>query len=108
MLVQTTIPEASIETLNKRVLGWLAGLDEVQLDTRLLTPEEHGFAGHLRTIIEDQRAWPTTALHDLIEPSRHPGAGDANIHQLPNTQARVVIDDVQDPDAPTAGQAGRE
>src|SRR3954447_21826831 len=43
MLVQTTLPEASIETLNKRILGGLAGLDEGQLDTRLLTPEEQGF-----------------------------------------------------------------
>jgi hypothetical protein len=77
----------------------------MQLDPALLAPEEHGFAGHLRAVIKSQRMWPTTALDDLIEPPRHPDPGDANIHQLPDTQARIVVDNVQDPDPPTASQA---
>jgi hypothetical protein len=58
-------------------------------------------AYHLRAVIEYQRAWPATALNKLIEPPRHPRARDTKIYQLANTQARVIVANVQDPDAPT-------
>jgi hypothetical protein len=37
--------ELAVEALNKRVLRWLAGLNEVQLNPVLLGPEEHRLAG---------------------------------------------------------------
>jgi hypothetical protein len=77
----------------------------MQLDPAFLAPEAHGFAGHCRAVIKSQRMWPTTAVDALIEPPRHSDAGDATIHQLPDTQARVVVDNVQAPDPPTASQA---
>ncbi len=104
VLVQTAVSEASVEAFNKSVLAGLARLDEMQLDPAFVAPEEHGFAGHLRTVIEHQCAWSTTTRDDLIEPPHHPGAGDTNIHELSNTQARIVVDNVQDPDASATGE----
>jgi hypothetical protein len=53
LLIQTTIPEATIEALNERVLGRFARLNEVQIHAGLSAPEEHRFARHLRNVVED-------------------------------------------------------
>ena len=38
---------------HKCILSWLARLNEVQLDSGVLTPQEHRLAGHFWAIIQD-------------------------------------------------------
>ena len=53
MLIQARVAETSIETLDKRILDRLPGLDETEPDSGLLRPEEHGLAGQFRAVVED-------------------------------------------------------
>ena len=53
MLIQTAVTEPSVEALDKCILSWLARLNEVQLDSGVLTPQEHRLARHFWTIIQD-------------------------------------------------------
>ena len=45
MHVQTVFPELATERFDKRILGWLAGLDELQRNVPLLCPEKHRLTG---------------------------------------------------------------
>ena len=45
--IQTVRSELAVKTVDECVLSGFAWLDEVQLRTRLLSPEEHRLAGEL-------------------------------------------------------------
>lgn len=51
VLIQAFITKASVKTLNKSVLRWLAGLDKSQLHTMLKSPLIECAAGKLRALI---------------------------------------------------------
>ena len=55
MQIQAVIAELAVEAFDEGILGRLARLGEVQLDMSGPCPEEHRFAGELRTVVADQR-----------------------------------------------------
>ena len=55
VLVQTLVSEPSVKAFNKAVLGWLAGLDEVDMNTVCISPFIHELAGKLRPIVRGNR-----------------------------------------------------
>lgn len=54
MLVQALIPEAAIETLDIRILGRLAWVDEIQLNAVVIGPGIKRSTAKLRSIVDDQ------------------------------------------------------
>jgi len=51
MPVKTFLPHFTIETLDKAILRWLSFSYETQLNSSLVCPFEHNFAGKLGTVI---------------------------------------------------------
>ena len=51
VLVQTFVPEATVERLDVCVLIWLARLDQAQLHAMVVRPLQHGSAGELLAVV---------------------------------------------------------
>ena len=51
--IETVLPELAVKALDKRILGWLSKLDEVEFHAALLRPKEHRLAGQLWAIVAD-------------------------------------------------------
>lgn len=51
MQVQAVLAKLAVEAFYERVLRRLARLNEVQLHAGVLSPEEQGLAGELRTVV---------------------------------------------------------
>lgn len=49
--IQAVLSELAVKALYECVLSWLAWLDEVQLHSRFLRPEEHCLAGELWSVV---------------------------------------------------------
>lgn len=76
VLIQTSIPELAIEAFNKGILGWLAGLDDLQPDLVVSVPEEHGFRGGLSTIVKGGALRFVSLYHQLFPKPGYPEATD--------------------------------
>jgi len=55
VLIEAFIPESTVKAFNKAVLGWLAGLDEVDMNTVCISPFIHELAGKLRPVVRGDR-----------------------------------------------------
>ncbi len=53
--VQTVVAKLTVETLDEGILRGLPGLNELQLHTPALRPEEHCLAGEFGTVVANQR-----------------------------------------------------
>ena len=53
VLVQALVAETSVERFNEGILGRLSGLYEMQIDARIACPDDHGFAGELGPVVDD-------------------------------------------------------
>lgn len=53
VLIQAAVPERAVETFDKCILSRLPRLNEVQLCSRSLAPEEHRLAGQLAAVVAD-------------------------------------------------------
>ena len=71
MLVETFVAEGSVEALHKRVLGWLAGLNEVQANAASVGPTVQSMADELRPVVRDDDFGQPTLLDELLEHSSH-------------------------------------
>src|SRR6056297_1290328 len=102
MLVETGLPEPTVEALDKRILSGLSRLDEVQLHTVISGPEEHRLTGQLGAVVADDGS-RQRAIEFGEEPG-HPGPGDRGIDELTDALATEVIDDIQDSEASAVSQ----
>ena len=62
VFVQAIVSERTVETLDKRVLHGFAGLNEVQLRSTALAPEEHRLTGKFGAVVADNRIRFTASL----------------------------------------------
>jgi len=67
VLIQTFIPKAAIETLNKSILRWLTRLDKSQLYTMLKSPLIECAAGKFRALIGFYRCWIAMKKRDAVQ-----------------------------------------
>ena len=102
MLVETALPEAPVEALDKCVLSRLSGLDEVQLHAVISGPEEHRLTGQFGAVVADD-GFRQRAI-EFGKESSHPGPGDRGINELTDALAAEVIDDIEDPEASPISQ----
>jgi hypothetical protein len=55
MGVQALRSEGSVEGFHKRIVGWLPGTQEVDLDPVLISPQIHGLTGELAAVVTKQQ-----------------------------------------------------
>lgn len=67
VLIQTFIPKAAIETLNKSILRWLTRLDKSQLYAMLKSPLFECAAGKFRALIGSYRCRIATKKRDAVQ-----------------------------------------
>ena len=104
IFVQAVFSEFAVEALHKGVLGRLAGLDEVKLDLVSSSPEEHRLGSELRAIVKHQGLGQCSGTSELIQIPSQSFTPNGCVHDLANTFAGEVIDQVKDADPPPAGQ----
>jgi len=78
----------------------LAGLDEAQPDAGALGPPEHRPAGTLGAVVENDRLRQAVALGELVEVAGQPCARDRHVDDPAGAEPAVIVDDVQDAEAP--------
>ena len=103
-LVQEFVPHAAIEALAKAVLHRFSRRDIVPCDAVLRSPAEVRVRGELRPIVRDDHPrFPPPFDQDAQFP-RDPFPRDRRVGNRRETFARDVIDDVENPEPPSAGE----
>src|SRR5690606_20552325 len=97
------VAKLAVEAFDKRILRWLAWLNQFQLHAVLISPLVERFARELRPLIRANCAWITPKLRRLIEYARHVNSGDAVVHHQIDGLFGKVIDDGQAFQASTVG-----
>lgn len=87
MLIQAAIPERPVEAFDECILGRFPGLNEMQLGSGSLTPEEHRLAGQLAAVIADYGVGERSMLADLVKKPGKPFARDREVDDLTNALA---------------------
>ena len=74
VLVQTFIPEPTIEGFAERVLGRLARGNVMPVEIMVLSPAENGIRSELRAVVRDNELRLTAAFDQAVEFPDDPAA----------------------------------
>jgi hypothetical protein len=77
---QTLFPQPSVESLDVRVLHWLAGLNVHQLDLPFHAPRQKMPARPLRPVVAANCFRPSALGHDPLQYSRHSPTVETRVH----------------------------
>lgn len=103
--VQKLVAHAAVEALAEGVLHWFAWRDVMPADGLGLTPGEISVRGELLAVVEMiVRGRPYHASHERRQLADHSLAGDRRAGDREQTLARGMIDNIEDPEAPPAGE----
>ena len=105
VLVQAFIPQTTVEALDEAVLHRFAGRDVVPFDLPVLLPCQDRIRGQLRAIVTDHHAGIAPQLGDPVEFPCHMMARDRCVDDGTQALPAAVVDDAQDPELTTPGQA---
>jgi len=83
--VQALVPEFAVEAFYEGILGRLPGLNEVQPNTGILRPEEHGLAGERWAVVTDDRTRQTMVLGQIVQIPHDSRPENRHIDDLPDT-----------------------
>ena len=75
VLVEAFIAEPPVEGFDKGVLGWLAGLDEIEPHAIAPGPFVERLAGHLGAVVQDDLQGQAPGLREPIEHPHDTAAG---------------------------------
>lgn len=104
LFIQAGIPEFAIETLHHGILTWLPGLDEPELDVRVLCPQKQRLAGELRPVVQHNRLGPPPLVDELLEQPADADPGNRKIDELAEAFPAILVHDVQNAQASPRGQ----
>ena len=104
MLGQAGVPEATVETFHQGVLYRFTGLNKVEYGSCSVAPHEYGLRGEFGTVITNPCFGWQLFLAQSIEKTSQSLTGDRRVHDLTDTLASKIINQVQHSEAPTAGQ----
>lgn len=99
-LVEEFIAQPSVEALDERILGRLAGRDVMPVDAGAVLPVEHGARCQFRSIVADNGLRLTVEPDELVELPRDARAGERGVGDQTEAFARAVVDDGEDAEAP--------
>jgi hypothetical protein len=103
-LIEKLVAHAAVEALAEAVLHRLSRRDEMPDDPVFLRPSEHGVQCELGPVVGDDHTGFAALLHQRLQFSRHAPAGDRGVGDRRQAFARHVLDDVEDPEPPAAGE----
>ena len=98
------VAHAAVETLAEDALHRLAWRDLMPGDAFGLAPGEDGVRGELRAIVGDDRPRFATPRHERRQFADHALAGDQRVGDREQALACRVVDHVEDPETPSAGE----
>lgn len=96
-LIQALISESAIEGLDKGILDWLAGIDEVQIDMVVAGPDNHRFACKLWTVIYHDLFGQPSAPAQPLQNFNYPRAWNITRDLYFKAFSRAIVDDVERP-----------
>ena len=104
VVVQTLIPETTVEALDERVLGGFACLNQLELNAMLAGPLVEGLAGKFRPLISPNSLWVASEASRLIEDACHVMSGNPEVDREIDGLLAEIIDDGQHLDPSTIRQ----
>ena len=103
-LSQELVPHPTVEAFDEAVLHGLAGRDVVPFDLVLGAPLQDRVRGQFRPVVRDDHSGLAAAFDQRRQLPRHAAARDGRVGYRRKAFARHVIDDIQHPEAPPAGE----
>ncbi len=103
-LVEKFVAHATVEALAEAVLHRLSRRDKMPDDVVVLRPGEHRVRRELGPVVGDDQAGFATPFDQRRQFTRHAPTGDRGVGDRRQAFARHVVDDVEDPESPTAGE----
>lgn len=103
-LVEKFVPHSTVETFHETILHGLSRRDVMPFDPVLATPLQDGVRGKFRPVVADNHAGPTAPFDQRRQFPRNTPAGDRRVRDCSQAFARDVINDVQHPEPPPAGE----
>ena len=103
-LIQALVAEAAVEAFDEAVLHRLAGGDVMPVDLCLLAPFEDGHAGHLRSVVRDDRPRFSAFGDETIQLAGKPCPRQGCIGDQAQAFAGEVVNDGQNTKAATVGE----
>ena len=103
-LVKKLVAHPAIEALTEAVLHRLPRRDEMPDDIVVVGPGEHGVRSELSSVVGDDHAGLATRFDQRRQFARHTQAGDPGVGDRRQAFPRHVVDDVEDPKSPAAGE----
>ena len=103
-LVQKLVPHPAVEAFHKAIQHRLARRDIVPFDFGLGALLEDLVRGQFCPIVTDDHPGSTTAFDERSQFPCHAAARERSVRDRRQTLARHIIDHVQHPEAPSAGE----
>src|SRR6266568_255193 len=103
-LVEKFVAHAAVEGFDVAILHRLAGRDVVPFHVMLFAPAQDSIRGELGTVIGHDHPRLATPLDDCDELAGNPSARDRGVGDRCQAFSRHVIDDVENTEAPAAGE----
>src|SRR5579883_3464587 len=103
-LIQQLVTHPAVEALDEGVLRRPARSDVMPVDAMLGAPGEDGVRGQLGPVIRDDHAGLATPFDQRCQLPGDALAGDRGVGDRRQAFARDIIDDVQNAEAPAAGE----
>lgn len=103
-LVQQFVARAPVETLAKAVLRGLAECDVMPIDMMLFAPDEYCIRDEFRPMIRRDHSGLAATNDQRCQLTSDRLTRDRRVRDRRQAFARHVVDDVQDAEAPTAGE----
>ena len=102
--VEKLVAHPAVEAFAEAVLHRLSRRNEVPGDLVVLRPGQHGVAGELGAVVRDDHARLAAPIDQRRQFARHPPSRDRGVGDRRQALARHVVNDVQDAEAPAAGE----
>ncbi len=96
---------ASVESFDKAVLHGLAGLDVLDFDVVCPAPQLEVGRGELRAVVDPYHVRPAPEGHQSVQFPYQPLRAYGDICHVPKCLPVEIVDDVQDPESLSVGQA---
>jgi hypothetical protein len=90
--IQKLIAQSAVKALDKRILGWLSGLDIMPGDATGFGPAKDGVRGQLSSVVADDGGGFAAPGHDAIKFAGDATPADRGVCDQPKALARAIID----------------